>query len=262
MRKSRLEVKSRSHCFSLRCIPLLLTSRKLTRSQLKRWPFHKKFVLWYKLKDQIMLPAEKLTRARGPVQVKMEWVQKWCWKLTAFRWLWSERACGILWRFSCWIVRWRRVTIAACKWIVVESKIGPVMSSLTPVELLEGGRHRCSLLGVTSVGTPMERVWNVMFADEESDVNPVAKVISAELSRPDLGSSRKTMASVEGASTDLGSSIIDALIMQGTSTGQIGPTGFPSRNMHVEMREPEETAALKRFSQRSKFTLVSRRKLC
>ena len=82
------------------------------------------------------------------------------------------------------------------------------MSILTPVKLLEGGRHRSLLLGVTPLGTPMKRVSNVMFADEEVDVFLVARVIFAKLSRPNLWISCRTMASVEEASTDLARPIL------------------------------------------------------
>ena len=99
----------------------------------------------------------------------------------------------------------------------------------------------------------MKRVSNVNFADGEPDVDPVGSVRPAKLGRLDLGSSFKTVATVEGESTDIGLSDIDAMIGQGTSTGKIGPTGFFSRNMKVEMPPREGLAAQERFSQKAKF---------
>ena len=93
------------------------------------------------------------------------------------------------------------------------------------------------------------RVSNIMFADEELDVDPVAGVSPANLSRLDLGSSCRAIASVKGASIDIGLSDFDAMVGQGTSTGQVGPTGFSSRNMNVESPPREELAAQEKFSQ-------------
>ena len=108
----------------------------------------------------------------------------------------------------------------------------------------------------------MKRVSNVMFADGKLDFDPVASFRPVKLGRFDLGSSFWTVASVEGASTDIGLSDIDAIIGQGTSTGKIKPTWFSSRNTNVELPLRVELAAQEKFSQRAKYYPSQSARLC
>ena len=95
-----------------------------------------------------------------------------------------------------------------------ESRFNSVMNSLTPVNIKESARDRSLMLEVTGVGTPVNRVSNVMFADGELAIHPVGSVRLAKLSRPHLGSSFRTVASVEGTNANVGLSEIDAMVGQ------------------------------------------------
>ena len=92
-----------------------------------------------------------------------------------------------------------------------------------------------------------------MFADGQTDISHMARIRSAKLSKPNLGSSYRTMAFAKVASTDIGLSDIDAMIGQGAATGQIGPSGFSSRNLIVEMPPQKEFAAQEKVCQRSRY---------
>ena len=67
---------------------------------------------------------------------------------------------------------------------------------------------------------------------------------------------------MEGASTGIVLSDIDAMIGQGTSTGKIGPTRFFSRNMNAEMLLREDLPAEEKFCQKRNITLASQQLLC
>ena len=132
---------------------------------------------------------------------------------------------------------------------------------LYAVERLWGGeRHGSLLVGVTPVRIPANAISNVMFADSETDINHMARIRSAKLSKPNLGSSYRTMTSAEIAGTDIGLSDIDAMIGQSAATGETGASEFSSRNLNVEMPPREELAAQEKFCQRSRFYPCQSRK--
>ena len=143
------------------------------------------------------------------------------------------------------------------KRVWLSQKVSSAMSCSTPVKLMESGRHVS--LGVTHEETPVKLVSNV---DGELDVNLVARVRPVTLSRPHLWSSCETMASVEGASADIGLSDTDTVIGQGNSAGQSGPIGFSSRNIIVELSPEKNQQQRKCFLKGQSITLVNRRRLC
>ena len=107
--------------------------------------------------------------------------------------------------------------------IACESRVNPVMKKLTPVKIMEDERHGSLLLGMTPFGTPVKRVSNIMFNDGELDIDPAGSVRPSNLSRPDMARSFRTVALVEGASTDMSLSDIDAMVGQCSLSRQAGP---------------------------------------
>ena len=109
------------------------------------------------------------------------------------------------------------------------------------------------LLGVTPVGSPVKRVSNDMFADGEPDIDHVGSVWSAKWSKPDLGSSFRTVASVEGAKTDIDLCDIDAMVGQCISSWHARPSRIPVGVAGIDMLPSEELNAAEKFSQRLRY---------
>ena len=134
----------------------------------------------------------------------------------------------------------------AAEEVLFESRVNPVTSSSTLVKIMEDGRHGLLLLGVTPVETPVKRVSNVMYADGQPAVDPFGSVQLAKINKPDLESSFRTVASVEGASTDIGLSKIDAMV--DCSSTQPGLSNIPVWVARIDMPPSVELTAAEETS--------------
>ena len=97
----------------------------------------------------------------------------------------------------------------------------------------------------------MKRVFNVMFADGEPASDSVGSVWPAKLSGPDLRSSFRTVAPVEGASTDIGLTGSDTMVGQCSSPRQDGPLRYPVGVAGFDIRPLKEITSAEKLSQRS-----------
>ena len=180
------------------------------------------------------------------------------WEITIVRWGWSEWVCGLEWRFSCWIVGRRRVTIEYCYWRGRDWRNCGWFKSKSCYESFDA----CEVASTRKTWNFALECYSCCVASEscrEVDVHLVCSIEGIlDIARPkkssrwDLWNSSRTATSVDGDTTDIGLSEVHSKIERFAAVW-FGPYGLSAGIVSIQMPLRVELTGQESLPLRSKY---------